>query len=241
MKKKTKQSHSRLIMGKNCLKEVLLHAPDRLIRVFTTKKQDPLLDQIFQAGIPIKHVAKEALSERVQSESHQSFVAEVKERRFIDLDSYLENEEDRLILMLDSINDPQNFGSLLRCAECFGVAAVVWSKNRGTDLTPVVAKASVGASEILPLIRVSNLAETVKKFQNAGFRVATAEVGEGAQSLYSFDFPQKTLLVLGSEGKGVQPLISRLADCKIYIPMRGKIDSLNVSQAASVILSHWQA
>ena len=141
--------------------------------------------------------------------------------------------------MLDSIFDPQNFGSLLRSAECFGVDGVIWSKNRGCELTPVVSKASVGASELLPLLCVSNLAETMRKFKKNGFWIVTAEIGEEAKSLDSFDFPEKTLLIMGSEGKGVQKLLSKEADSKVYLPMYGQIDSLNVSQAASVLLYQW--
>ena len=237
---KRSQPRHRLIMGKNCLQELLEFAPEQILQVYTSKDQDPLIDEIENRGILIKKVKKDHLSDMAGSDSHQSFIAEVKDKQFLNLQTYLEKEENRLVLMLDSINDPQNFGTLLRAAECFGVDAVVWSKNRGVDLTPVVSKASVGASELMPMLRVSNLVDTIKKFQEAGFWVVTAEVGEETQSLHSFEFPEKTLLVMGSEGKGVQPLISKNADFKIFIPMMGKIDSLNVSQATSVILSHWR-
>lgn len=228
---------SRLIMGKNCLREVLHHAPKRILQVFTSAKRDPLLDALKQHDIPIKTYATHDLSAFVQSESHQSFVAAVRELPTVELSAFLEHDRDRsLVLMCDSINDPQNFGALLRAAECFGVDAVVWSKNRGVDLTPSVSKASVGASELVPLIKVSNLAETVSRFQEAGYTAVVAESQPEAQNLDSFDFPARTLLIVGSEGKGVQPLISKRADTLVKITMQGQISSLNVSQATAILL-----
>ena len=145
-----------------------------------------------------------------------------------------------LILILDSIFDPQNFGSILRASECMGADAVIYSKNRGSSLTPSAAKASSGASELIPLIEVSNLAETVRKLKKNDYSVITAEIKKEAKDIRHFSFPKKTALIMGSEGKGVQPLLSKMADCSVYIPMFGKIDSLNVMQAAVVFLAKYR-
>ncbi len=227
-----------LIMGKNCVREVLKAAPERIQKILLAKKDL----EFSKAGIPIKILSKDELSDLAGSESHQGVAAYLKEKPKLDLKAFLSKEkESSLVLLLDSIFDPQNFGAILRAAECFGAGAVVWSKNRGADITPVVTKASVGASELVDLIKVSNLAETVKQFQKHGYWAVTAEIGPAAENLYKFQFPSHTLLIMGSEGKGVQPLISKYSDHKVYIPMFGQIDSLNVSQAASVILSQWRA
>ncbi|MCP5504641.1 MAG: 23S rRNA (guanosine(2251)-2'-O)-methyltransferase RlmB [Chlamydiales bacterium] len=148
--------------------------------------------------------------------------------------------EKSLVLMCDAIQDPQNFGSILRAAECFGVDAVIYSTNRNVALTPVVSKASVGASEIVPLIPVSNLVDTLKKFQDAGYFSVATEISDKAEALDSFVFPEQTLLMIGAEGPGIQPLLSKKSDFHLYIPMKGSIDSLNVSQATAVLLSHWK-
>lgn len=232
----------RLVMGKNCVSEVVKHAIERLVRVYTAKRdmQDPLLVLLREAGIPVHQVPPHELTEYVQSDSHQSYVAVLKEKPQTSLADFLAKPRERsLVLALDSINDPQNFGTLFRAAECFGADAVVWSKNRGCGLTPTVAKASVGASELVTGITVSNLAEAIRKFQEEGYQAVVADIDETAQSLGEFTFPDKTLLVVGSEGKGPRPLIKKLADAKVYIPMKGKIDSLNVSQATTVLLSKW--
>ena len=91
----------------------------------------------------------------------------------------------------------------------------------------------------MPLIKVSNLAETMKRFHKEGYTCVTAELNAKAKTVYDYEFSSKTLLVVGSEGRGVQPLISREADEQLYIPMYGQIGSLNVSQATAVLLFHW--
>lgn len=232
-----------LIMGKNCIREVLSATPERLLEVYTCQKPtDTLYQELQKSAIKIKIVPKHTLTELASSDSHQSYVAAVRPRANIDLKSFLKlPREKSLVLMLDSIHDPQNLGSILRSAECFGADLVVFSKNRGADITPTVSKTSAGASELIPISKISNLAEAIKAFQKAGFWAVTADVGSHCQSLYAFEFPAKTLLIMGSEGKGVQPLIHKLCDFHLTIPMLGRIDSLNVSQATAVICSHYRA
>ena len=113
-----------------------------------------------------------------------------------------------------------------------------YSTNRNVALTPVVSKASVGASEMVSLIPVSNLVDTLKKFQDAGYFSVATEISDQAKPLDSFEFPEKTVLMVGAEGSGIQPLLSKRSDFHLYIPMKGAIDSLNVSQATAVLLSH---
>ncbi len=231
----------RLIMGRHCIEEVLRHAPDRLVGVYTTKEQDPLLKQLERRRIPIEQVSKRELSQMVNSDSHQSFAAEVHEKSSRPLKEFLnEEKEQSLVIALDNINDPHNLGAILRAAECFGADAIVYSKNRGSDITPTVSKVSVGATELVEIFKISNLAETVKKFYDAGYRIVATALTAEAQSLTSYDFSPKTLLIMGSEAHGIQKLIMRYVEDCVMIPMLGKIDSLNVSQATAVILSHYR-
>jgi len=235
----------RLIMGKNCIREVLRSAPERIVEVRTCQrsKADPLYVELLNSNIPIREVSKKELAQLVQSESHQSYVAAVRERGQPAIKSFLEESAEKstsVVVMLDSIYDPQNLGTILRAGECFGVDLVVYSKNRGVDITPVVSKASSGATELVSIVKVSNLAETMKLFQEAGYWAVCAEAGEGSQSVFEFQFPEKTLLVLGSEGEGIQQILRKKSDFSVKIPMLGKIDSLNVSQAAAVFLSSYR-
>lgn len=235
---------NQLIMGIHTLQLLLDHAPERLVQVFAEKgfkdgRKSQLIETCRKQNIAVSLLPFDALTDMVASESHQSFVAQVRPKDPVSLKEFLKNSEDKetsLVLMLDQIFDPQNFGAILRSAECFGVEAVVFSKNRGADLTPVVAKTSCGASETVPLIAVSNLADAVLQFQETGFEAVATLLDAGAKSLYETRFPDKTLLILGSEGEGIQALIQKRADRKIYLPMQGKVDSLNVAQACSVLL-----
>lgn len=230
-----------LIMGRHALEELLTHAPERIRRVWTVqgKRESELIVACRQRSIPVEFLSLDALSRLVESDSHQSFVAEVQEKTVLDLKSFFKHarEKERVsVLMLDQIFDPQNLGSLLRVAECFGMDAVVFSKNRGADLTPVVAKASSGASELVPLLPVSNLAEAASRFQQEGFEVIATLADTQSEDLSRVSFSAKTVLILGSEGEGIQPLLRKRADRAVHISLSGKIGSLNVAQAAAIFM-----
>ena len=237
-----------LIMGIHPIQELLTHFPENLIRLFAEPpkkggRKIHLVELCEQKKIPISFVSSDTLFQMTGSDSHQSVAAHIKGRHFLNLKDFLktsEGTENSLVLMCDQIFDPQNFGSLLRSAECLGADAVIWSKNRGSDLTPTAAKASAGASELLPLLRVSNLAEAMSSFQEAGFEAVASLLDKGAESAFQFQFAPKTLLILGSEGEGIQPLLIKRADRSIYIPMAGKIQSLNVSQGAAILMAQYR-
>ena len=228
-------------MGKHALEEVLKSEPKRFKEVLTHKQEDPLTTALKEKGVRVQFAPKQKLTSIVQSDSHQGFIAKVEERPFLSPKEFLKTANERsLVLMCDAIQDPQNFGSILRAAECFGVDAVIYSTNRNVALTPVVSKASVGASELIPLIPVANLADTLKKFQDEGYFGVATNASNQAEPLTGFTFPTRTLLIVGAEGPGIQPLLIKKADVHLYIPMQGAIDSLNVSQATAAILSHWE-
>lgn len=242
--KKGSISKDQLMIGIHALQEVLLHAPHKLLRVFAADmkekgRKSKMIDLCEEKKIPVSWVSFDQLTEMAGTDSHQSFVAHIKPREFVSLKDFLKSVEDReevTLLMLDQIFDPQNFGAILRNSECFGVDGVIFSKNRGSDITPIVSKTSCGASEMVPLIRLSNLAEAVTQCQEAGFEVVTTVLNSDSCKLNEFRFAPKTLLIVGSEGEGIQPLIQKRADASIYIQMNGKVGSLNVAQATAVLL-----
>ena len=243
--KRDPNSGGRLVMGRNCLEEIVRHKPDSLIEVVIEQlrkggdsRRDQLLGELRRHDIPIREVSPEELTDLVDSDSHQGFVGRVNEITS-ELGELLErhrDDEKSVILLLDSIVDPHNVGAILRAAECFGVHGVVWSKNRGVDRTPVVSKVSVGASELVPCAVVSNLADGARKCKDQGYWLVGAEVGDGAVTLSEFDPPGRVAVILGAEGDGIHDGLRKLLDFKVFIPMRGEIDSLNVSQAAAVML-----
>ena len=190
-------------------------------------------------GFKVRLADKLELNKLVQSDSHQVIIAEVMDQQFSFKDclDHLKSLEKSVVVLLDSIQDPQNMGAIMRACECFGVDWILHTKNRGTPITAVVSKVSMGASEIVPHCEVSNGVDAIKKLQAEGFWIASLELTDKAESIYSFDFPDKICLVFGSEGEGVKTLLSKTSDFHLIIPMMGKIDSLNVSQASAVVLA----
>lgn len=238
-------------MGRNCIEEVLKRDPSRLLEVYLAESRDEgssnhggrrrsaIHEELAQHDIPVREVSRREMDSIVNSDSHQGVIARAAPRAFLrleDLAQLVRESPEVSILALDGIVDPHNFGAILRAAECFGVDAVVWSKNRGAPLGPVVSKVSVGASEIVPLCPVSNLHRALESLKEAGAWLAGATVAPDAMPMDSFEFPSKSVVVLGAEGEGIHQLLEKSLDFRVYIPMSGSIDSLNVSQASAVIL-----
>lgn len=235
--------HERLIVGRNAVREVVRFAPERLIRVYLADGGGSDLGEIErlvgECGGVIERRSGGELGRLAGTDSHQGCVAVVAERARPALSEFVatvEGEEPACVLVLDEINDPQNLGAILRAAECFGVNGVILSRNRGTSITPVVTKASAGASEIVTVVPVANVADAVRKLKAAGFWIVAADAGTGGVLLPEFEFPTRTALIIGSEGRGVQRLLLDLSDFRVQIPMVGRVDSLNVAQATAVCL-----
>ena len=245
MKRSANAEH--LIIGKHAVEEVLRVGAERLSAVFIARSKGQasrryarLVEEIERRGIPIEYRTGEELSAMCGTESHQSFVAQLKPKQLENLKHWLTRLSDSVnltVLALDSILDPHNMGAILRAAECFGVDLVLWSKNRGCGITPVVSGASVGASELVPLCEVANLAQSIELLRDEGFAVVVADSSPDSSDLYGFSWSARVVLVMGGEEQGVQDLIQRRADCRIRIPMHGQISSLNVSQASAVMLA----
>lgn len=242
--------HGDFVMGRNCIQELLNRDPERIKEVFIAESRDEsggahgkrrsdMWEQLRDLDVPTREVSRRELDALVNSDSHQGVVARVSPRVFLTLEDLVElvqEGESVSILALDGVLDPQNFGAILRAAECFSIDAVLWSKNRGAPLGPVVSKVSVGASELVPLCPVSNLHQALERLKEAGAWISGALLAPDSKSLDSFEFPEKSVLVMGAEGEGIHQLIEKNLDFRVSIPMGGAIDSLNVSQATAVML-----
>ncbi len=232
-------------MGINPIEEVLRENPKRILRVyvsFSSKVKDRkkgLLQRLQREKIPIEKRESSLLQRQTNSSSHQGIIAQVLPKKLFSLKELFRRKKERsLILFLDEIYDPQNLGAILRTGECFSVDAVCYTKGAG--LSPAVSKASSGASEMVPLIEIKNWGEEIKTFKKEGFSIISLQMKEKAKDIRFFTFPKKTVLILGSEGKGIQPRIQKLSDLSLYIPLQGKISSLNVSQAAAIAIFCYQ-
>lgn len=230
------------VLGPHALEALVAASPGRIIEVLSAADGSSAVLAAQKLGISITHASRDRISEIAGTESHQGVLCFVRPRGFETLEQLmqrieLEPNKANIVVMLDSINDPHNLGACLRACECFGADAVIFSKNRGSPITPVVSKTSVGASELVPIVQVSNLAQAQLKLGEIGFESVATAIDPRAKPLSTFIFPQRTLLILGAEGPGVQPLLLKKSEHVVYVPMFGRIDSLNVSQALAVTLS----
>jgi 23S rRNA (guanosine2251-2'-O)-methyltransferase len=190
------------------------------------------------AGIEVIYEPRERLDQLAGMDRHQDVIAEIEDHSLgeADLDAVLDEAGgDLLLLVLDGVQDPHNLGACLRTAEAAGVHAVIIPKDRSAGLTPVVRKTSAGASEVVPVLQVTNLARVLRKLKERGVWLAGTADGAG-EDIYQRDLTGPLALVMGSEAKGLRRLTAESCDFLVRIPMAGVIESLNVSVAAGVCL-----
>lgn len=221
-----------LVYGRNPVREAL-RGPRRVHEVWATERtaaQAPWFEQV------PRHLVKpeRELTEVVGNRDHQGVVAWCDPFRYADAHA-LAASEAPLLVCLDQVTDPQNFGAVVRCAEGAGATGVVVPAHGSARVTPAVAKASAGAIEHLPVAVVPNLARYLAEIKGPGLWVYAAEA-DGALSLWTVDLSEGVALVLGAEGKGVRPLVRRTCDGVVSIPLAGHVGSLNVGVAAAVLL-----
>jgi len=189
-------------------------------------------------GIPIEALDAKGLTKKAASAQHQNLVAEVSPTPLLSLDDLIEVQPESAppILLLDGVQDPRNFGAILRSAAALGAGGVVWPKDGAAGLTPVAAKAAAGALEVVPLARVTNLARAVSTLKDAGYWALAADAC-GDKTLGVDELPWPCCLVIGAEGKGVRPLVLKTCDARVRIPIEPSVvSSLNASVAAAILL-----
>ena len=197
-----------------------------------------IIETARQKKIPVEFRVRQCLDELAGSFDHQGVIGLRQAFVYVDLDVLIKNRNKSfnfdLILILDSIMDPQNLGSIIRTAHCLGANGVVIPTDRAAPVTAAVIKASAGSAEQLPVARVTNLSQTIDYLKDKGFWVFGAEAHAG-NNLREMDFNCPVVLVLGGEAKGIRPLIKKKCDFLLTIPMAGSFDSFNVAVAAGII------
>ncbi len=185
----------------------------------------------------IKYVDRERLDALSETGHHQGVIAQAAAYEYSDMEDIFKKAEeggdDPLIFLLDNITDPHNLGAIIRTAEVCGAHGVIIPKNRAVGLTGIVAKASAGAINHMPVVKVTNLSRTIEELKKRGLWFVCADM-EG-ELVYNVDLTGPLGLVIGSEGEGVGKLVKQKCDHVARIPMKGKIDSLNASVAAAVM------
>ncbi len=233
---------SHIIFGKHPVMEVLRAGRRKVSLIHYLKGSKNRLDEILsiarKKNIRLKEVDRHTLSKMTDDGNHQGISAEVSPPKIFDLKTFAERITSRngktVIVIMDSIADPHNFGAILRSAESFGIAGAVFPKDRSADISSTVVKTSAGASEYLDFCRVTNIAQSIKELKKLGFHVVAAEA-DGDIEISKFNPLFPLAIVVGSEGKGVRPLVKKSCDETVSIKITGNVGSLNVSAAASVI------
>jgi 23S rRNA (guanosine2251-2'-O)-methyltransferase len=237
-------SAQEIICGTHAVLEAIRAGRRRVFEVYISSgKAEKMAGQIEQEGrrqqIPCKKVSGEELFKMSRVEKNQGVAAKVEAYRYTSEDEVLATIEGTpFFLILDQVTDPQNLGSLLRTAHLCGVDAVFIPRDNAAGIGPAAAKASAGAVEYLPIIQVTNLVQLIKILKDKEFWVAGAD-GDSEKSLYEFDARGRMALVMGSEGKGMRPLVKEHCDLVLKIPMSGVIGSFNVSVAGAIFLSEF--
>jgi 23S rRNA (guanosine2251-2'-O)-methyltransferase len=238
-----KSNMSEIIYGIHAIKAVLDRDPQRILDVYIAKGRDDrrvheLVVQLEAAGVVIQVANRQWLDETAEGAVHQGIVARIQEGRQLqenDLEALLEQHAAPFLLVLDGVTDPHNLGACLRSADAAGVHAVIVPRDRSAQLTPTAKKVASGAAETVPVIRVTNLARTLRLLQEHNvWIVGTA--GEADHDLYQSKLTGPLALVMGAEGEGMRRLTREHCDELMSIPMAGAVSSLNVSVAAGVCL-----
>ena len=233
-----------LIFGIHAVESALTHDPKNVIELYIESdshnaRLKELSERARDAGVKPHGRDRAALDRMTGGARHQGAVARYRApppRAEADLYALVEKEEnDTLLLVLDGVTDPHNLGACLRSAEAAGATAVVVPKDKAAGITPTVRRASAGAADRIAFFAVTNLARTLKGLKDKGVWLAGLE-GESKQSLYDLDLKGPLAIVMGSEGEGMRRLTAEACDWLVHIPMKGAVESLNVSVATGVTL-----
>ncbi|MCI6729656.1 MAG: 23S rRNA (guanosine(2251)-2'-O)-methyltransferase RlmB [Clostridiales bacterium] len=229
--------------GRNAVQEAL-RSGRALDKVFiaagdTDRNLSRLAGEARQAGAVVVPVDRRKLDQMSVTHAHQGIIAQAAAHTYATLDEVLEaaraKGEAPLLVVCDELSDPHNLGAILRSAECAGAHGVVIPKRRSVGLIPVVAKASAGAVEYMPVVRVANIPTALKELQEKGVWVY-GTAADGEKELYEADLRGPTAIVIGNEGEGMGRLVRQTCDVLVRVPMKGRISSLNASATAAILL-----
>lgn len=232
-----------VIEGRNAVIEAL-RAGTAIDKIYLAKGEtDSALGHIANTaranGVVVVNADRRKLDDMSRTHAHQGVIAVAAVREYASIEDIFQRAEERgeapLIVICDELSDPHNLGAVIRTAECAGAHGVVIPKRRSAGLTAIVAKTSAGAVSHIPVARVPNLTALMKDLQKRGVWIFGAEMN-GNTSLYEADLKGPAAIVIGSEGSGMSRLVAETCDFTVSIPMKGKINSLNASAAAAILL-----
>lgn len=235
---------SEIIYGMHAMQGILARSPERILEVYLLKNRDDkrlndLVEEIESLGLVIKLANKKWLDEQTSHGVHQGIMAKIKEGRNYhenDLPDLLSQKAEPLVLILDGVTDPHNLGACIRTADAAGVDLIIVPKDKSAPLNAIAKKVACGAAESVPVIRVTNLARTLRMLKEEYQIWLVGTAGEADHSLYQSNLTGKLAIVMGAEGDGMRRLTKEHCDELVSIPMSGFVSSLNVSVATGICL-----
>ena len=228
-----------LIYGKNPVIEAIRAKKALKVFIVNNFNDQKVLSLINENRLAVVSVSPNEMERMCDGGVHQGIAAELKPYQTVSLEEIIakaKKKEKKIIVMLDNISDPHNLGAIIRSADVFEAAGIVLPKHNSVGLSATVAKTSAGAINYVPVAVVNNLNQAIKEFKEEGYWiVATDGSAEISYSSLKYDFP--VVVVIGSEGKGVSPLVLKNSDYIVKIPQYGHVNSLNASVAAGILLA----
>lgn len=226
------------IYGKNVAKEKLnTNEPIKKAYISKKFKDQSIIDSLLNRNVRINFCDNKILDQKVKG-LHQGIILEIEEEKTYTLDELFEKIKDKtnpLIVMLDHLEDPHNFGAIIRTCEALGIDGIIIPNDRSVGITGTVIKTSAGAISYTTIVRVPNLMSTIEKLKKNGFWIVGTDMQ--GENYTKIDYNMPTCLVIGNEGKGMSKIIKDNCDFIATIPMTGKINSLNASVSCGIILS----
>lgn len=227
------------IYGKNVVKEKL-NTNESIIKAYISKKfkEQSIIDELKKKNIRINFVDSKVLDQKVEG-LHQGIVLEVEEAKTYTLEELLnkiKSKTNSVIVMLDHLEDPHNFGAIIRTCEALGIDGIVIPNDRSVGITGTVIKTSAGAISYTTIVRVPNLTNTIEKLKKNNFWIVGTDMN--GTNYTKIDYNMPVCLVIGNEGKGISKIIRDNCDFIATIPMTGQINSLNASVSCGIVLSH---
>lgn len=225
--------------GKNTIKS-LLETSKMIDTIYVSDKfhDANIMDLIKAKRVKYQLLSDAQLDQMTNKAKHQRIVAKVNDYQYKDLDGLLKKTKDAehdTVLILDGIEDPQNFGSMIRTGEALKISGIIIPKKRSVKVTPTVAKVSTGALENVDIVQVTNLKQAISKLKENGYWIVSADMD--TETLYNqVDYQTKIALIIGAEGSGVSKSILKASDYVVKLPMYGKVSSLNAATAAAIIM-----
>ena len=220
------------VCGKNVAREYL-NSNEKILGAYLLENynEQDILSKLRSKTNNIKYVKRNEL-DRMTRENHQGIILKVEDFNYSDIDVL--KQDDALIVILDHIEDPHNFGAIIRTCEAAGVTGIIIPKNRCVEVNATVIRTSVGATKYVPIVMVTNITNTINELKKDGFWIVGTDID--GEDYTKIDYKGKTCIVIGNEGYGMSDLVRKNCDFIATIPMKGQINSLNASVASGVII-----